>query len=126
MEPPALTRTTAPTAPPAAPPAVTIIIATSTPRTAPIRTPSPRSTTIRPRARFSAEPERGQAPLAVRFINQSTGTITSYAWDFNGDSVTDSALASPAPYMYTNPGVYQARLTVVGTGDDSHTYRMSI
>eukprot|EP00898_Chlorokybus_atmophyticus_P007986 jgi/Chlat1/8189/Chrsp76S09205 len=56
----------------------------------------------------------GVAPHACDFdSSQSAGSppITSYAWDFNGDGVTESTAAS-ATYTYTVAGVYQARLTV--------------
>ena len=35
---------------------------------------------------FSANPTRGPAPLTVSFTDQSTGSITSWEWDFGDGS----------------------------------------
>src|SRR5512139_2738958 len=45
-------------------------------------------------AAFSGTPRNGPAPLNVQFSDASTGTITSYAWDF-GDGNT-SQLKNPS------------------------------
>src|SRR5207344_2856624 len=42
-----------------------------------------------PVAQFSASTTSGHAPLALNFLNTSTGTINSYAWMF-GDATTAS------------------------------------
>ena len=47
------------------------------------------------------------------FSDQSSGEITSYAWDF-GDGGT-SAETNPS-YTYVNPGQYTVTLTVSGPG----------
>ena len=64
-------------------------------------------------AQFTGSPTSGVAPLAVSFANSSTGSITSYAWDF-GDGAT-STLASPS-HSYAAAGVYTVKLTVTGPG----------
>ncbi|MBI5669851.1 MAG: PKD domain-containing protein [Chloroflexi bacterium] len=66
-----------------------------------------------PVAAFRTDKSSGDAPLAVQFINQSTGQMQSFNWDF-GDGTT-STDANPA-HTYNNPGTYTARLTVVGPG----------
>lgn len=66
-------------------------------------------------AAFSGTPVTGTAPLLVRFTDQSTGRITSRAWDFTNDGRTDSAARNPT-YRYTQPGNYSVRLTVTGPG----------
>ena len=66
-----------------------------------------------PVAQFTGSPTSGVAPLAVSFANSSTGSITSYAWDF-GDGAT-STLASPS-HSYAAAGVYTVKLTVTGPG----------
>ncbi len=67
-----------------------------------------------PVAAFSGTPTSGVAPLTVQFTNQSTGTITSYVWDF-GDGGTSSQ-ASPM-HTYNATGAYTVKLTVItGTG----------
>jgi len=46
--------------------------------------------------------------------NGLAGGITSYAWNFgNGDNSTS---ASPDSVMYTSPGIYNVRLTVIANG----------
>jgi predicted outer membrane repeat protein len=66
-------------------------------------------------ADFVASPISGPAPLTVNFTDASTGTITSYEWDFDNDGTTDSTVQNPS-YTYTNPGAYTVRLTVTGPG----------
>ncbi len=66
-----------------------------------------------PVASFSASTTTGAAPLALNFLNASTGTITSYAWSF-GDGTTSTA-ASPS-HVYAAAGVYTVSLTVTGPG----------
>ena len=72
------------------------------------------STCTPPVAVFSATPTSGYAPLAVTFTEASTGTITTWQWDFNGDGTIDSTVQNPPLYTYTNPGTYNAQLTVTG------------
>lgn len=76
-----------------------------------------------------AEPDRGPAPLTVRFSappmqhgGQAHGGAqpTAYAWDF-GDGNT-SAEASPT-HTYARPGVYEAVVAV--TWDDGSKTRDS-
>jgi uncharacterized repeat protein (TIGR01451 family) len=62
-------------------------------------------------ADFSANPLSGYAPLSVQFTDKSTGSPTSWSWDFNNDGVADSSAQSPA-YTYTTPGTYTVNLTV--------------
>ncbi len=66
-----------------------------------------------PVANFAASTVSGAAPLALNFINSSTGSITSYAWTF-GDGTT-STVANPAK-VYSSPGSYTVALTVTGPG----------
>ena len=68
---------------------------------------------------FSANPTRGSAPLTVSFTDQSTGSITSWEWDF-GDGST-STMQNPT-HTYTDPGTYTVSLTVTGPeGSDTNT-----
>ncbi|WP_231589810.1 DUF3344 domain-containing protein [Methanosarcina siciliae] len=72
-----------------------------------------------PVADFTATPKSGDAPLAVNFTDTSTGTISSYAWDFNDDGTIDSEEKNPS-YTYETAGNYSVNLTVGGSeGSDS-------
>jgi PKD repeat protein len=66
---------------------------------------------------FSAFPYAAEAPALIQFLNNSTGVIESYAWDF-GDGIT-STLPSPT-HTYTTAGIYTVSLTANGP-DDSQT-----
>jgi PKD repeat protein len=74
-----------------------------------------------PVAAFSAAPTAGPAPLAVSFADLSTNLPTSWAWDFDGDGVTDSTMQHPS-YVYSTPGTYPVRLTASNSaGADEET-----
>jgi PKD repeat protein len=80
------------------------------------------STTIpfaAPVADFTASSTTGVAPLAVNFINSSTGNITSYAWTF-GDGTTST---SPNPvHIYPLAGSYTVSLAATGpSGSNTRT-----
>jgi len=66
-----------------------------------------------PVAAFTASVVSGHAPLALNFTSSSTGSITSYSWNF-GDGTTSTS-ASPAK-VYSNAGTYTVALTVTGPG----------
>ncbi len=70
-----------------------------------------------PVANFSASTVSGPAPLALNFINTSTGTITSHAWTF-GDGTT-STVANPTK-VYSIPGTFTVGLTVTGPGGSNN------
>ncbi len=71
-----------------------------------------------PIAAFFPSTTSGNIPLTVQFTNQSTGQITSYAWNF-GDGAT-SVEASPS-HTFTSAGTYMVRLTVTGPGGTTET-----
>ncbi len=72
---------------------------------------------LQPAANFSGNPTSGSAPLEVQFTDQSTGTITTWSWNF-GDGQTSSA-QNPV-HTYDDPGTYTVSLTVTGPwGSDS-------
>ena len=66
-------------------------------------------------AGFSANVTGGASPLAVNFTDSSFssafGGITSWAWDFDGDTVIDSTVQNPS-FVYSNCGTYDVSLTV--------------
>lgn len=79
-----------------------------------------------PAASFSVTPLSGAAPLVVSFTNRSTGDITGYAWDFNGDGTVDSTSAQPSPYTFATSGTYVVSLVVIGPGGTSQPVAVSI
>ncbi len=64
-------------------------------------------------AEFIGSPQNGTPPLVVNFTDQTTGDVTSWAWDF-GDTNT-STLQSPS-HTYTATGTYSVTLTAAGPG----------
>ena len=60
------------------------------------------------KAKFTASPTLGRAPLIVQFTDRSTGA-TSWNWDF-GDGTTSNA-ANPV-HVYTASGTYKVTLMV--------------
>jgi len=78
-----------------------------------------------PTAGFIADPDVGQAPLTVTFINQSEGTQLTFAWDFDGDGVVDSTDTNPI-FEYVDPGNYEASLTVTDPTEQTDTATVTI
>jgi PKD repeat protein len=77
----------------------------------------PTTTTPTITADFTANKTSGTAPLTVDFTPVTTGTITSWKWDFPGSytpSVTNSS-AKVATVTYPTPGTYSVSLTVTGS-----------
>lgn len=71
------------------------------------------STEPPPVAKFSGSPTSGPCPLSVYFIDESTGTIDSWYWDF-GDGET-STEQNPS-HTYTAVGTFTVSLTITGLG----------
>lgn len=72
-----------------------------------------------PVAAFVGSPTSGSTPLTVAFTDKSTGTITSWAWDFQNDGTIDRRTRNPY-FLYTRAGTYTVSLTVSGPeGTDS-------
>ncbi|MCK9591299.1 MAG: PKD domain-containing protein, partial [Methanoregula sp.] len=67
-----------------------------------------------PTANFTSDVQSGTAPITVHFTDTSTGSPTSWAWDFNGDGGIDSILQNPE-ILFTDPGTYPVNLTVTNT-----------
>lgn len=70
-------------------------------------------------ADFDGVPLSGIAPLTVSFQDRSTGSLSSWAWDFDGDQQTDSIARNPT-HTYTDPGTYTVGLTIAN-GETSDT-----
>lgn len=65
-------------------------------------------------ADFTADQVSGCAPLVVNFTDNSTGSITSWTWNFNNGGPT-SSFQNPSA-TFSNPGTYNITLTVSGPG----------
>lgn len=75
-----------------------------------------------PKSGFTGDRTSGDAPLLIRFTNNSTGSINSYLWNF-GDGYTSSD-ANPT-HTYQKPGTYTVSLTVTGPGGSDTKTRSS-
>jgi PKD repeat protein len=72
-----------------------------------------------PVAAFSGAPLSGPAPLAVGFVDASSGSPSAWSWDF-GDG-TGASVASPT-HVYDTPGTYTVTLSVANSaGTDELT-----
>ncbi len=68
-----------------------------------------------PAAAFTSDAQSGTAPLTVPFTDQSTGSPTVWAWDFENDGTIDSIEQSPS-HVYDTAGTYTVNLTVTNAG----------
>jgi len=64
-----------------------------------------------PVAAFTAEPQKGTAPLVITFTDTSTGDPAVWLWDFGDDNI--SSERNPV-YTYTAPGNHTVTLSVNG------------
>src|SRR5262245_2584323 len=71
-----------------------------------------------PVADFSATPSTGPMPLAVQLSDASTGSLSTWAWDF-GDGATNST--QNPQHTYSTAGSYTVSLTVSGAGGSNST-----
>lgn len=65
-----------------------------------------------PQANFIANPTTACAPMTVNFINQSTGNLIYYRWDFGAPGIADTSLLANPSYTYQAPGYYSPTLFV--------------
>jgi len=73
-----------------------------------------------PVANFSGSPTSGDYPLTVAFTDLSSGSPTSWSWDF-GDGVGTSTAQNPS-YIYEAAGTYTVSLTATNAyGSDIET-----
>ena len=73
--------------------------------------------TVAMKADFIADNRRVLIDQEVHFTDISTDTPTSWAWDFDNDSVTDSTEQNPS-YTYPTAGRFTVKLTVSNGYDD--------
>ena len=76
---------------------------------------------LAPVAGFSASPTSGTVPVSVAFTDESSGVVSSWAWDF-GDGAS-SALQNPT-HAYAAAGTYTVALTVSGSGGSDVSTRV--
>ncbi len=62
-------------------------------------------------ADFSSNAIEGTVPLTVQFMDESDGSPTSWAWDFDSDGVVDSDIENPE-WTYSQVGTFSVSLTV--------------
>jgi PKD repeat protein len=114
ITPPPVTPPSSPTPSETMTPEMTLTSPLPTETVYPELTPSPTIISIPPPiARFTASPTAGKVPLTVYFTDLSTGSPTSWAWDF-GDNTT-SNLRNPV-HTYTVHGTYTVRLLASNSG----------
>ena len=68
-------------------------------------------------ANFTSNVTEGYVPLSVQFNDTSTGTPTSWQWNF-GDGSNNSTEQN-LPHTFTSAGVYHVTLTVMNNGNSS-------
>ena len=77
-------------------------------------------TTI-PLAGFNTSGSSGCEPLTVSFTDNSSGTVTSWNWTFEGGTPSTSTDQNPV-VQYDTPGIYDVSLTVSSSaGSDTQT-----
>ena len=69
-----------------------------------------------PNASFTSSVTSACLGDSIRFTNASSGTITSYTWDFDDGTVITSASGTTQSHLYTSPGTYDVHLSVVANG----------
>ena len=78
-----------------------------------------------PAAGFSGSPTNGFVGLQVAFTDASTGSITSWVWNFgDGQSVTNNTSVS-VNHIYTSAGSYTVSLKVSGGGGSNTATKTS-
>ncbi|MBN2104832.1 T9SS type A sorting domain-containing protein [bacterium] len=66
-------------------------------------------------ADFAGDPTSGYATLTVEFTDQSTGSISSWTWEFPGGWPASATGQGPHQVTYHTQGTYNVSLTVIGT-----------
>lgn len=71
------------------------------------------------RALFYSDIQVAVTGSRVQFYNASSGEITGFEWDFNGDGITDSIEENPS-YIYAEAGDYSVSLTIYFSQESFH------
>jgi PKD repeat protein len=76
---------------------------------------------------FNYSPLGGTAPRTIAFTDFSTGSPTSWKWDFDGDGTIDSTSPTGNSFTYSIPKVYHPSLEVSnGTSTDKVVHDITI
>lgn len=73
-------------------------------------------------ADFMADTTFGEYPFEVHFTDLSSGSITSWAWDFQNDGTIDSQEQNPI-WEYPDAGTFSVALTVSDGQNDTTTIK---
>ncbi|HEX6882777.1 MAG TPA: PKD domain-containing protein [Planctomycetota bacterium] len=76
-----------------------------------------------PSAYFDATPTLGPQPLAVVFSDLTTGSASTWSWDFGDGQGSDER--NPV-HVYTEPGVYDVTLSASGPGGNDVRTRAAL
>jgi len=77
-----------------------------------------------PVSNFTASPTAGTAPLFVSFTDTSTGSPTSWAWNFSSVSGGEGVSNDQNPsHTYEYPGTYNVSLTATNSEGSSTAYK---
>ena len=76
-------------------------------------------------AYFTAYPLIGVAPLSIKFLDESTGHIGQWNWNFGDDQ--QYLESNPPEHYYKTPGNYTVTLFVTGTDtSDAHSINITV
>jgi PKD repeat protein len=76
------------------------------------------SATPPPTADFTFSPTTGTVPVSIQFTDTSSGSPTSWQWDFTNDGTWDSTAQNPT-HTYSTAGTYTIKLIATNTYGDS-------
>jgi len=79
--------------------------------------------TTAPTANFSANVTSGCAPLTVQFTDTSTGSPTTWSWNFTGGNPSSANTTGPHTVTYNSVGTYNVTLTVGNACGSNSTTR---
>jgi len=68
-----------------------------------------------PQASFSVNPTTGCASQVFSFLDESTGDVNAWQWDFDSDGITDASIQNPT-FIYSEIGCYDVDLTISNFG----------
>lgn len=79
---------------------------------------------------ITADPQSGVGPLTARFtVGYSGPAITRIQVDYDGDGTVDFSTTDPAAlieHVYSQPGVYQAKVTITDAQNGTHSQTLAI